>query len=122
MIPASFHLDSSNIGTILKNTILVTKGRKTNKSHKVALTGVVYSGRIYFSRHKPNSDWYLNAAANSDVTVQIGNNLIAGTAHVVSDPKLLQRISELKYPGEARAKEKRVAIEVSLIISGESKN
>ena len=37
-----------------------------------------------------------------------------GKASLVTDEKLNQKISQLKYPGEKRADEKRVAIEVTL--------
>ena len=37
-----------------------------------------------------------------------------GNASLVTDEKLNQKISQLKYPGEQRANEKRVAIEVIL--------
>ncbi len=121
-MPHSNVKNRADLSTTISRMILITRGRKTGKPHKVELTGVTYSGKVYFSRHKPNSDWYLNATANSDVAVQFDNRLIAGTAHVVCDPKLLQHISELKYPGEKRANEKRVAIEVELITSSEFRN
>ncbi len=37
-----------------------------------------------------------------------------GKAALVTDENLNQKISQLKYPGEKRADEKRVAIEVTL--------
>ena len=37
-----------------------------------------------------------------------------GKASIVTDEKLNQKLSQLKYPGEQRANEKRVAIEVTL--------
>jgi len=37
-----------------------------------------------------------------------------GKASLVTDEKLNQKLSQLKYPGEQRANEKRVAIEVTL--------
>jgi len=76
--------------------ILITKGRKTGREHKVMLRAVNHNGKIYFSRHKP------------DGSVFIGN------AKLVTDETLNEKISFLKYPGEERAKEKRVAIEVTL--------
>ena len=94
--------------------ILVTKGRKTAKPHTVMLRGVKYQERIYFSRHRPDSDWFKNVLSNSKVDVIFGDQKISGTAKIVSNEKLNQKISELKYPGEKRAKEKRVAIEITL--------
>ncbi len=94
--------------------VLVTRGRRTNSEHAVPLRAVSRSGKLYFSRHLPDGDWYLNAAANPDVAVIRGEQSARGTARIVSDEGLLRTISELKYPGQERARERRVAIEVSL--------
>ncbi|MDX1595554.1 MAG: nitroreductase/quinone reductase family protein [Nitrosopumilaceae archaeon] len=93
---------------------LTTFGRKTGKEHIVWLRGVKYSGKYYFSRHKPDSDWFQNAVKNEDVVIDTGESKVRGKARQVLDEKLSQKISELKYPGEERAKEKRVTIEVTL--------
>ena len=94
--------------------ILVTKGRKTGKSHSVWLRAVKHNGKIYFSRHRPDGDWFQNAMINSEVKIQYNNTEFTGKASLVIDEKLNQKISQLKYPGEKRADEKRVAIEVTL--------
>ena len=94
--------------------ILVTKGRKTGKEHSVMLRAVNYNGKIYFSRHKPDGDWFQNAVVNPTVKIQYNNKIFIGKARLISDDKLNERISYLKYPGEERAKEKRVTIEVTL--------
>ncbi len=94
--------------------VLVTRGRRTGNEHAVPLRAVSRSGRLYFSRHRPDGDWYLNAAANPDVVVIRGEQSARGAARIVSDEGLLRIISELKYPGQERATERRVAIEVSL--------
>ena len=130
---------------------LVTRGRRTGNSHTVRLKAVSHLGLVYFSRHRPDSDWYLNAAANSDVNIifEMGSVIhglrgkratdddadddddddtndatrvagcadtlmVPGTACVVHDEALLGAISCIKYPGEARAGERRVAIGVAL--------
>ncbi len=94
--------------------ILVTKGRKTGKEHSVMLRAVNYNGKIYFSRHKPDGDWFQNAVVNPTVKIQYNNKIFIGKARLISDDKLNEKISYLKYPGEERAKEKRVTIEVTL--------
>jgi len=94
--------------------ILVTQGRISQKEHKVILRGVNYNGKIYFSRHRPDSDWFQNAIANPTVKVIYDNSSFVGSAKVVNDDSLNQKISHLKYPGEKRAEEKRVAIEITL--------
>ena len=94
--------------------ILITKGRKTGNPHSVWLRAVKYNRKIYFSRHRPDGDWFQNAIVNSEVKIQYNNIEFTGKASLVTDEKLNQKISQLKYPGEKRADEKRVAIEVTL--------
>ncbi len=94
--------------------VLTTTGRVTGREHSKTLKAVMYDGRIYFSRHRPDSDWFKNIAKNPGVTVQLGGRRIRGDARIVGDGPLSQKISELKYPGEERARERRVAVEVTL--------
>ncbi len=94
--------------------ILTTKGRKTGKEHSVMLRAVNYNGKIYFSRHKPDGDWFKNAIENADVKIQYNDEVFAGKAELVTDETLDKKISMLKYPGEKRASEKRVTIQVTL--------
>lgn len=98
----------------LFRAILVTKGRKTGKSHSVMLRAVKHEGKIYFSRHMPDGDWFQNAITNPQVAIKYKNVTYSGIAKQVQDKKLEEKISELKYPGEERANEKRVAIEITL--------
>ena len=78
------------------------------------LRAVNYNGKIYFSRHRPDGDWFKNAIANPQVHIIYNNNRLSGKARKVTDDSLSAKISELKYPGEERAKEARVTIEVTL--------
>lgn len=94
--------------------ILSTKGRKTGRRHSVMLRAVKYNEKIYFSRHRPDGDWFKNAMANPDVIIEYNDLTFTGKANLVKDEKLEQKISQLKYPGEKRADEKRVAIEITL--------
>jgi len=94
--------------------VLITKGRKTGKQHSVMLRAVNYNGKIYFSRHRPDGDWFKNALINPKVKIEYKNNIFSGNAKLVTDEELDKKISELKYPGEEKAKEKRVTIEVTL--------
>ncbi|MFB5622803.1 MAG: nitroreductase/quinone reductase family protein [Nitrosarchaeum sp.] len=98
----------------LFRAVLSTKGRKTGKTHSVMLRAVKYNEKIYFSRHRPDGDWFRNAIANPDVIIEYNNSTYTGKARIVEDVKLEQKISQLKYPGEKRADEKRVAIEITL--------
>jgi len=94
--------------------ILVTKGRVSGREHQVILRGVKYDDKIYFSRHRPDSDWFQNAMANSTVRVIYDKSTFVGSAKIVRDDVLNQKISQLKYPDEKRAEEKRVSIEITL--------
>jgi len=94
--------------------ILITKGRKTGQEHKVMLRAVNHNGKIYFSRHRPDGDWFQNALVNPLVKILYNEIILTGNAKLVTDQELNEKISILKYPGEARAKEKRVAIEITL--------
>lgn len=93
---------------------LVTHGRETGKPHSVTLRGVKYNDKFYFSRHKPDSDWFKNIIKNSEVKIQYQDFSYPGKATVVTSEDLNQKISLLKYPGEKRSQEKRVAIEITL--------
>ena len=94
--------------------ILSTKGRKTGRRHSVMLRAVRYNEKIYFSRHKPDGDWFKNVMANPDVIIEYNNSIFTGKANLVKDERLEQKISQLKYPDEKRADEKRVAREITL--------
>ena len=93
---------------------LITKGRKTGKPHSVQLRAVSYNGMVYFSRRNENSDWLKNALANPAVRIDFGEESHQGTASLVTDESLAKKISELKYPGEARAQESRIVLQVRL--------
>ena len=94
--------------------VLTTKGRKTGKEHSVWLRAVLYNNKIYFSRHKPDGDWFQNASINPEVKINFDDKQLVGKASIVADEELASKISELKYPGEERAKEKRVVLEVTV--------
>jgi hypothetical protein len=98
----------------LFRAILSTKGRKTGRRHSVMLRAVRYNEKIYFSRHRPDGDWFRNAVANPDVVIEYNNVEYTGRAKLVEDKELEEKISQLKYPGESRAVEKRVLIEITL--------
>ncbi len=93
---------------------LTTIGRISKKPHSVTLRGVKYNGKIYFSRHIPNSDWFKNALKDPNVSINYNNLSYSGMAKFVTNPDLNQKISQMKYPGEKRAQEKRVSIEITL--------
>ena len=78
------------------------------------LRAVNHNGKIYFSRHRPDGDWFKNSIANPEIKIQYDGKVFTGKAELVTDVELDKKISILKYPGEERAKEKRVTIQVTL--------
>ncbi len=98
----------------LFRSVLTTKGRKTGNQHSVMLRAVNYKGKIYFSRHKPDGDWFKNALTNPQVKIEYNNYVFSGSAKLVTDEELGKKISQLKYPGEESSNEKRVTLEVTL--------
>lgn len=95
---------------------LQTTGRKSGRIHTVRITAVLYKGEYYFSRHRPDSDWFLNAVRNPEVIIYLEhNNTIHGRVEQVHDTALISLISSIKYPNDIRAKERRVAIKVTPI-------
>lgn len=98
--------------------VLITKGRKTGNEHAVWLRAVSHNGRIYFSRRNENSDWLKNAIASPTVKVQVDDLTYIGVASLVTDQALAKKISEIKYPGEQRAQEVRVVLQVEIVQSG----
>ncbi len=94
---------------------LITKGRKTGMEHTVWLLAVMYDDKIYFSRHRPDGDWFKNALKTPEVKVQFDESSYSGRSSIVTDEEISKKISELKYPGQKRALEKRVVLEITLI-------
>ena len=94
--------------------ILETKGRKTEKTHRVELLVVRYNKKLYLSRRNANSDWLKNAIKNPDVRVEINGQDFVGKASLVKDDSLSKKISQLKYEDEKRANEHRVVLEITL--------
>ncbi len=94
--------------------VLTTRGRTTGRDHPVRLRAVAYCGKIYFSRHRPDSDWFKNAVACPGVSVRTDGAEHAGTAEQVVDEDVIRAVSRIKYPGQNRAGDKRVAVAVTL--------
>lgn len=92
--------------------VLTTEGRRTGRPHSRPLRAVRLGGALYFTRRRPDGDWFLNALARPRVRVSFDGRTLEGEAFPVRDGALLARISELKYPGQARAGEPRVGIGV----------
>ena len=96
------------------HTMLTTRGRVTGREHKKELLAVMYDEHVYLTRHRPDSDWFKNCIADGAVTVTIDGKTIPGTAEHIEDEEIIRRVCMIKYPNDARAKERRVAIRVRL--------
>ena len=96
------------------SAVLSTKGRKTGRMHSVELRAVSYNDMVYFSRRNANSDWLKNALANSAVQVEFDGKSHQGMASLVTDESLARKISELKYPGQERASDVRIVLQIRL--------
>ena len=102
-----------NKDEITFKAILETKGRKTEKTHRVELLVVRYNEKLYFSRRNANSDWLKNAIKNPDVRVGINGQYFVGKASLVEDDSLCKKISQLKYRDKKRANEHIIVLEVT---------
>ena len=102
-----------NRDKITFKAILETRGRKTEKTHRVELLVVRYNEKLYFSRRNANSDWLKNAIENPDVRVEINGQNFVGKASLVEDDSICKKISQLKYRDEKRANEHRIVLEVT---------
>ena len=67
--------------------VLTTEGRKSGLPRHVALDYRRHGSRYYVvSAWGERSDWYRNALKNPQVTLQLGDQVVAGTASRVDDP------------------------------------
>ena len=82
--------------------ILITKGRKTGNPHSVWLRAVKYNEKIYFSRHRPDGDWFQNAIVNPQVKIQYKNTEFTGKASIVTDEQLTQK--KVRLLGDSKKK------------------
>ena len=93
---------------------MATADAFTGREHKKELLAVMYDGHVYLTRHRPDSDWFKNCIADGAITVTIDGKTIPGTAECIEDEETIRRVCTIKYPNDARAKERRVAIRVRL--------
>lgn len=94
--------------------VLVTRGRRSGREHAVTLRTVLDDdGRYYFSRRRPNSDWFKNALYHGAADIIVDGGRISGSVDAVTDKDTIRRISMLKYADAAKASIPRVAIRVT---------
>lgn len=98
---------------------LTTIGRRTGRPHRIEIWFAAEDGRMYLmSGGRDRSDWVRNLQANPQVTVELGDEMHAGTARVLqADSDEDQRARELlvaKYatPGNTLGDWKRRSLPV----------
>lgn len=92
--------------------VLITTGRRTGKEHAVEIRVVFHQGKFYFSRRNPDSDWLKNSLVDPSVKIEYQGNIILGTASLVTDQQLCEKISKMKY-SDKRSEESRIVLQVS---------
>jgi deazaflavin-dependent oxidoreductase (nitroreductase family) len=76
---------------------LTTIGRRTGQPHRIEIWFVAEDGRVYLlSGGRERSDWVRNLQANPQVTVELGDETLAGVARVLQPGTVEdQRVREL---------------------------
>ncbi len=81
---------------------VTTIGRKTGKLHEIEIWfGVIDDTMYLISGNGPKADWYLNALADSHVTVRLNGETHDGVARDVTDTDERLRVGDImgaKYP------------------------
>lgn len=90
---------------------LTTLGRTSGRPHTVPLRLVYYREKFYASRRDTSSDWCRNLMTNPHVTLRIGGREFRGSARVVKDDRLAEKVSSLKY-GDERSLRARIMVEI----------
>jgi deazaflavin-dependent oxidoreductase (nitroreductase family) len=76
--------------------MFTTTGRRTGRAHRIEIWFGVDNGALYLiSGNGPTADWFQNALADPNVTVELGEHMVRGEAAEVTDPDERRRIGEL---------------------------
>jgi len=81
---------------------LTTTGRRTGRRHEIEIWFAVAADVLYMVAGNPRpADWYLNALANSAVTLRLGGDTRTARARPVSDAderRLVGDLLDAKHP------------------------
>ncbi len=101
-------MDSAEPATVIRAhtaddcCMFTTTGRSSGRPHRIEIWFGVLDDVIYLiSGNGSSADWYRNALAHPEVTIELGGQRISCTARRVSDPNERRRVGELmgaKYP------------------------
>lgn len=83
-----------------REMILVTRGRRTGREHRVELWFVHEAGRLYLMayarRHGRGTDWYQNLRRGRRAVVEVGDRRYLGEWERLEDPAAgLKRMTDL---------------------------
>ena len=75
---------------------VTTTGRRTGKPHRIEIWfGVIDDTMYLISGNGDGADWYRNALADPDVTVDLGGHTFSARARAVSSPDERRRVGDL---------------------------
>jgi deazaflavin-dependent oxidoreductase (nitroreductase family) len=75
---------------------VTTTGRRSGRPHKIEIWfGVLDETMYLISGNGPGADWYRNALANPEVTVDLAGRTFAATARAVTDDGERRRVGDL---------------------------
>jgi deazaflavin-dependent oxidoreductase (nitroreductase family) len=83
---------------------LTTRGRVTGRPHRIEIWFALDGDTLYLlSGGRARSDWVKNLRTTPEVTVELGDELVAGRARIVTDPDEDERARALVYDKYARS-------------------
>ncbi len=73
-----------------------TTGRRSGRIHRIEIWFGLHDDVLYLiSGNGPSAHWFLNLQAEPTVTVELGDEVRAGTARVVTDPDERRLVGDL---------------------------
>jgi deazaflavin-dependent oxidoreductase (nitroreductase family) len=80
---------------------LTTRGRKSGQPREIEIWFTAHAGKFYVIAEHRNSQWLMNIAADSSVTVRIAGQSFAAEARAIeaetATSKMIQDLSRRKY-------------------------
>ena len=75
---------------------VTTTGRRSGRPHRIEIWfGVIGDTMYLISGNGPTADWYRNALAHPEVTVDLAGHTLAATARAVTDADERRRVGDL---------------------------
>jgi deazaflavin-dependent oxidoreductase (nitroreductase family) len=84
--------------------MFTTTGRRSGRPHRIEIWFGVAGGALYLiSGNGPEADWFQNALADPQVTIELGDDTLTGVAARVTDDVERREVGDVmgaKYPWE----------------------